>query len=285
MLKYPHAKLSARSLDQFYTNRSIVPLLIKEVEFFAQKRLKLNNSFSATQWLEPSAGDGAFLDFLPNHSIGLDLEPASPNVIKTDFLLWSINDNDPQKNKQWIVIGNPPFGKNSSLAIKFFNHAAIFADIISFIVPRTFEKISVQNRLNQNFFLEKEIVIDPNSFIFEGNNVSVPCVFQIWSRFPKNKIRLKINHPKTHVDFQTIKDLNKADFAFQRVGAQAGKVKDMTSKSISPSSHHFIYVVDRKNIKNVRKKFESIDFSLVKSRTAGNPSISLTELILLYSEI
>ena len=48
-------------------------------------------------------------------------------------------------------LGNPPFGKNCSLAIKFFNKAAEFADLIAFIIPRTFKRISIQNKLNLNF--------------------------------------------------------------------------------------------------------------------------------------
>ena len=37
----------------------------------------------------------------------------------------------------------PPFGKVSSLAIRFFNKCAQFSDVIAFIIPRTFNKVSV----------------------------------------------------------------------------------------------------------------------------------------------
>jgi len=57
------------------------------------------------------------------------------------------------ENKKYIVIGNPPFGKNSSLVINFFNKSAEFADVITFILPKTFKRVSIQNKLNLNFIL------------------------------------------------------------------------------------------------------------------------------------
>ena len=265
-------KPTARLLDQFYTSRAIVPALLAATHDCVN-----GLGLGPCTWLEPSAGDGAFLEHMPQGSVGLDLAPARPDIVKTDFLSWSAPNAT-----SWIVAGNPPFGKNSSLAIRFFNHAATFAKVIAFIVPKTFEKVSVQNRLDPNFTLQKQIEIDPLSFVFEGQPVSVPCVFQIWVR--SSTPRSKMVHPKSHKDFSLVKDKDQADFAFQRVGAAAGKIKDMTAAALAPASHHFIRVTNRKQIKNVRKRLESIDFSTVKSKTAGNPSISLTELVQLYQQ-
>lgn len=36
-------------------------------------------------FIEPSAGSGAFLDFLPDY-IAFDIDPMSDNIIKADFL-------------------------------------------------------------------------------------------------------------------------------------------------------------------------------------------------------
>ena len=62
-------------------------------------------------------------------------------------------DYVPNKTKRYLVVGNPPFGKISSIAIKFFNKSAEYADCIAFIIPRTFKRVSVQNKLNLNFHL------------------------------------------------------------------------------------------------------------------------------------
>jgi hypothetical protein len=84
------------------------------------------------------------------------------------------------KLKRINVIGNPPFGKNASKAVRFFNQAALFARIIAFIVPRSFEKESIINRLNQNFHLIHVSQLPRNSFSFENIVVDVPCSFCVW---------------------------------------------------------------------------------------------------------
>ena len=48
--------------------------------------------------------------------IGLDIEPKEKYIIKINFF-----DYKPEEDKKYLVIGNPPFGKVSSLAVKFFN--------------------------------------------------------------------------------------------------------------------------------------------------------------------
>lgn len=61
-------------------------------------------------YLEPSAGAGAFLNFLPKY-IALDIAPENENILKQDYLDYTNDKND------FITIGNPPFGKRSLLAI------------------------------------------------------------------------------------------------------------------------------------------------------------------------
>ena len=84
------------------------------------------------------------------------------NGLKQDFF-----DYFPPSNKTNIlVIGNPPFGRVSSLAIKFFNYSAKWANVIAFIIPRTFRKTSIQNKLNNNFHL-----------IYDEEIPNKPCCF------------------------------------------------------------------------------------------------------------
>jgi hypothetical protein len=249
-----------KNFDKFYTKTSIAKQCIDQVK----REYDL--------WIEPSAGDGSFLSLLPSNKLGIDIMPENSNIIKHDFLLWK-----PNNSGNFITIGNPPFGKNSSLAVKFFNHAASFSNTIAFIVPRTFEKVSVQNRLDKNFHLEHNLVLPVNSFLFDNNDYSVPTVFQIWNR--KLYLRNTTKQITTHCDFEfTSKD--EADFAIQRVGVNAGKIKTDLNP-LSPESHYFI----KSNIgKNLLEVMKCIDFGSVKYKTAGNPSVSKGELILLYQE-
>lgn len=262
----------ARRHDQFYTSRPLAEDLIGRA--FQGSRLP-------SVWIEPSAGDGSFVDALHNKGLGgqiiaLDLFPARKDILRADFLQWS----PPSIEGSIAVIGNPPFGKNASLAVKFFNHAAEFADTIAMIFPRTFEKHALQNRLDRRFHLVSEISIRPDSFVFEGEQVSVPCVFQVWERLSDGNLRGLHEIIRSHDDFEFVPQ-GKGDFAFQRVGVAAGTIKPGNAK-ISPESHLFIRVNDRKNVENVKSRFSSIDWSEIKHKTAGNPSIGKGEIVKAY---
>lgn len=266
----------ARRHDQFYTSRPLAEELIG--------RAFQDPTTMPSVWIEPSAGDGAFVDALHGKGIAgqiiaLDLFPARGDIIQANFLDWNLPS--PSQGRV-AVIGNPPFGKNASLAVKFFNHAAGFAHTIAMIFPRTFEKHALQNRLDQRFQLANEVAIQPDSFVFEGERVSVPCVFQVWERLPEGSFRSLHEIIRNHDDFEFVPQ-GKGDFAFQRVGVAAGKIKPGNAK-ISPQSHLFIRVHDRQKVENVKMMLSSIDWSKVKHRTAGNPSIGKGEIVKAYGE-
>lgn len=255
-----------RELDQFFTKPEIV-------DFCIQHLSSINDYTS----IEPSAGNGDFFFKLPLPKYALDIDPKIQECAKQDFLTFQLKDLDQPINKPILVIGNPPFGKNSSLAIKFFNHAATFADKIAFIVPKTFEKISVQNRLNLYFVLEKNICLPSNSFYFDNKDYDVPCVFQIWTKTLHP--RVKVNTNTTHPDFIFTDKIN-GDFAIQRVGVNAGKIKKEIN-NIASASHYFIKSVIDLNI--LLNRMNKMTFPL-KYSSAGNPSISKHELIEAYKK-
>lgn len=264
---------NARKLDKFFTRPDVVSDCISYLNYnIDTSRLNL--------WVEPSAGAGAFLDQLPSNNIALDIDPPREEgnrIKKADFLTWSY----PNLNNI-ITIGNPPFGKNSALAVRFFNHASQNSSIIAFIVPRTFQKDSLQSRLNEYFHLSGELVLPADSFTFFGENYDVPCVFQIWER--KDYKRKPVERKNRSDDFHFVKR-EEAHFAFQRVGARAGKIYSTPDQFSwrSPSSHYFIK--DCTLEKKVHKLLRKISWEEIKSRTAGNPSIAKSELIREYEAI
>jgi len=73
------------------------------------------------------------------------------------------------------IIGNPPFGKQSSLCHKFIKHCATFADTISFILPATFIRRSLKNKVPLNFSLQFEKRLPAKAF----SKTNAQCVFQI----------------------------------------------------------------------------------------------------------
>lgn len=135
------------------------------------------------QFIEPSAGDGSFLQHLPAGSIGLDIEPRSPTVRAQDYLTWV-----PPTGPKYAVVGNPPFGLRGHLALKFINHSYAFADYVAFILPQLFEsdgKGSPRKRVvGYNLIHSEKLTTD---FITpETTLVNVNCVFQVWSKVQTN---------------------------------------------------------------------------------------------------
>lgn len=216
---------------------------------------------------------------MPVGSRAVDLDPKTTGVETRDFF----DFRTIHLHRDTIAIGNPPFGKNSSLAIAFFNHAARMYNVIAFVVPRTFKKASVQNRLDERYHLIDEMELPHESFFFQGEPYNVPCVFQIWKRHRRD-IRAKIDLPLTHSDFTIVKEhqLSPDDdqaLAIQRVGANAGTIKERWWEC-ADASHFFMSVSDA-----VLGRLAKIDFDGVRHNTAGNPSISKRELISLYDAV
>ena len=102
-------------LDQFYTTDHVAKQCLSTL-------FKHINIDEYDYHLEPSAGTGAFYKYLSSTKrIGLDIEPKHEGVQTMDFLTYS-----PLQAYRYLVVGNPPFGRISSLAIKFFNKRVYF---------------------------------------------------------------------------------------------------------------------------------------------------------------
>lgn len=248
---------------------------------------KIRELYDITKWdliIEPSAGNGSFLNQIPSdNKIGIDILPEHPNIIQQDFF-----DYSPPSNKTNIlVIGNPPFGRVSSLAIKFFNHSSNWANVIAFIIPRTFRKISVQNKLSNRFHLvyDEEIPNKPCCF---SPQMMVKCCFQIWEK--KETERPFIDLPTTHADWEFLKlgpkDTNgqptpplTADFAMRAYGGNIGEIKTEGLNNLRPKSWHWFKLNIDKNI--LIDRFKQLDYSN-SFNTARQNSMGRAELVALY---
>ena len=249
--------MDSKSLDKFYTKSEQVRLVSDIFYEYVDPGQEV---------VEPSAGAGAFKDYV---TLMLDLVPEAPGIIQQDFLSF-----DTTKYKYYL--GNPPFGKNSSLAKAFFNHAAKGKGVIGFIVPRTFRKVSVQNSLDLNFILIKEVDLPSDSFTLDGKNYSVPCVFQVWkySEVPRKKVILNT----THKDFSFVDSTN-CDFSLRRVGVNAVKINPHNNFAVA--SNYFIKQAHSGVIETFR--ILEKDFQEASRDTAGNPSLGKGELVEIYT--
>lgn len=250
---------------QYYTSEAVAfQCYSMFVEHFDPARFLL---------VEPSAGTGAFFKLFPPGSLAFDLDPKYPGVKKADFLTVEVNSHRPV-----AMIGNPPFGKNSNLAIAFFNRAAIQSDVIAMILPLTFRKASTFRKIDLNFHLLREEVLPANSFFFRSKPYDVPAVFQIWER--RRVLRTLAQKQINHADFE-FTTAEKADFVIQRVGAHAGRIHRNFD---APSKCHYFIRSNGENRHKVEAIMASIDFASVAANTAGNPSLAKTEIIQLYCE-
>lgn len=159
-----------KELDQFYTKPEVAERCIDRV----QSMLSFDDYDNI---IEPSAGDGALLRLLPEDKrIGVDLDPHHPEILKMDFFDYKF-----PKGKN-LVIGNPPFGYKSKLAIDFFNKCAVYADAIFWIVPRSWSRYGIHSRLNKGIELYWNCLMPDNSFTFGEEDYNVKCVAQLWSK-------------------------------------------------------------------------------------------------------
>ncbi len=266
--------LKRNTIDKYYTNPSVVTKCIQQIkQYLSIKDVDLI--------IEPSAGNGSFIDELQRISCNClfyDLEPEHSSIIQQDYLLL---DTIPLSNKysNIHVVGNPPFGRQSSMAIKFIKHSSKFANSISFILPKSFKKDSMQKYFPLDFHLIFEKDIEENGFLVDDNVYDVSCVFQIWQRKEENRSVSEKLIPK---GFQFVKKSENPDIAFRRVGVYAGNVyTDVSNKS--EQSHYFIKF-DKKISESIIKKLNTIVFNS-RDNTVGPRSISKQELMKHYNII
>ena len=265
--------LKRDTIDKFYTNNNAVNLCINNI---------INHlSISKDDLIiEPSAGNGSFIDkikSLSNNWLFYDLEPENKEIIKQDYLELNVADFKKQcsqlPNTKIHLIGNPPFGRQSSLAIKFIKKSCAFCESISFILPKSFKKDSLKKHFPLNFHLICEIELPNKSFLVNNVEYNVESIFQIWEKKNYNReIIKKIESTK----FNFVKKTENPDISFRRVGVYAGKI-DISILDKSEQSHYFIKFTNNKskeeNIDNLNKiKFEG-------NNTVGPKSISKQELI------
>ena len=266
-------------LDKFYTIPSISEKCLASI----------GSCYKWSDWglvIEPSAGNGSFLTRIPTSKrLGIDISPEHEDIIKQDFLTYS----PPSNIGKILVVGNPPFGRVSSLAIKFFNHASKWADVIAFIIPRTFRRVSVHNKLNTNFHLvfDEEIPMEPCSF---SPPMMVKCCFQIWEK--QETKRTIIEFSTSHEDWEFLgfgpKDTKGqptppkgADFAMRAYGGKCGEIVDTGLETLRPKSWHWIKTKINKN--TLIERFTALDYTLSLD-TARQNSMGKGELVRLYSD-
>ena len=277
----------SKDLDKFYTHPDIAKRFVDIIDnIFPLKNFDLI--------LEPSAGNGNILQYLPENSIGLDIEPEAENIIKQDFFEYQSPYDPIFNNIKIACIGNPPFGSGymNPLAKAFFNHAATFSDLIAFIVPAKWNSSwKVQFQLDKNFGLYYSEVLPKNSFLLDEKPYNVPCCMQIWSKSnPNNLENLRITQrpPTKHKDFDmflTCDNVPKLPEVREQIRNQEywefalkywGQIRVCDFNEVSPdTTTHYLFKSKKEYVRSI---FEKIDWSQYVSNM-GAPNVGGKSLV------
>ena len=154
--------------DKYYTPNDLA-------EYCVNKAKEIIGEENISEYLEPSAGEGVFLNYLPENTLAYDLYPESDKIIKQDYLELELS-----YKKGRCIIGNPPFGKNNTLSVKFYKKSVELGDYIAFILP-----ISQYNN-NQQMY-EFDLIYSEDLGIKEYSGEPIWCCFNIYKK-PLNGI-------------------------------------------------------------------------------------------------
>ena len=250
--------------------------------------------------VEPSAGDGSFMAGIKSlncKSSFFDIEPANDAIIRQNFLELDLKELQKSTSTTNIhIIGNPPFGRQSSLAIKFIKHAVKHCSSISFILPKTFKKHSMHKHIDKQFHLIVEEDIEEKAFLLdnEDEEYGVPCVFQIWVKKDESRPIHETLEPNHYEFVSAVWGKNEygedvkippadADISFRRVGVNAGKI-DTVLEDKSTQSHYFIKFAGNIFNTTLFNTLSKIKFN-TSDDTVGAKSISKPELIAEYNKV
>lgn len=257
-------------LEQYYTPRHLA-LELTSILFE-----KLPNPTSR-KFLEPAGGTGSFIDALielgASNIRSFDTHPKHPGVEHADFLGISITEQD------LVTVSNPPFGRNNALSIPFFNRAASFSSHIAFLVPRSWRKWSVQNRLDLRFHL----IHDQDVNLIYQDQAGLPLAkanelrtcFQIWERRETN--REKVSIPDNGFIKKTSPDA--ADIAIRVFGYGCGQILENFERQPNTT---LMFLSLHRGIK--ASLLRDLDFDRFRNNTAYTQALSFQEINYLLNE-
>jgi hypothetical protein len=206
--------------------------------------------------------------------VSYDIEPKHSSVQQTeDFLL-----EDLSHLSDVITISNPPFGRANKLCIPFFNKCAEVSTHIGFLIPKSWRKWSVINRLDNRFHLvsDTELTVD---FIHPSQEKKskgkLNTIFQVWEK--RDELRETISVVDRNYITKTNPD--DADVSLTVFGRGCGKLKEEFPR-VPNTTQMFLkcnepWVVDA---------LKTVDFSRFYNNVAFVEALSIKEINFLLNE-
>lgn len=158
--------------DKYYTSPELA-------EYVVNKTKEIIGEQNITEYLEPSAGGGVFLDYLDKPYLAYDIEPEDERIVKQDYL-----ELDLEYKKGRCVIGNPPYGNRMNMAQKFFKKSIEVADFIAFILP-------ISQYQNVNSLYQFDLIYSEDLGVRTYTGRDLHCCFNIYKRPINGKFNKK----------------------------------------------------------------------------------------------
>ena len=235
--------------DKYYTS----PELAK---YCVEKAKEIIGVGNITEYVEPSAGSGVFLNYLDKPYLAYDIEPEDDRIVKSDWLATNLNYKQGR-----CVIGNPPFGNRNTLSVQFYKKSIDLCDYIAFILP-----ISQLNNSQQMY--EFDLIYSEDLGKREYSDRVVHCCFNIYKR-PSGCFNSKPKYKLKDITITEVrlnnKVVNKYDFKIIAWGAGVGRL-------LNHDEHYakeFYITVNKKGLKEeVLKVLQSADWVKEYAMTA-----------------
>lgn len=168
--------------DKYYTSSELA-------KYCVNKTKEIIGEDNITEYIEPSAGSGVFLDYLDKPYMAYDIEPEDERVVKQDYLSLDLN-----YRKGRCVIGNPPFGTKNNLTVAFYKKSVAIAEYIAFILP-----ISQYN--NDIKLYEYDLLYSEDLGKKQYSDRIVHCCFNIY-KTPINGLNQRPNYHLKDVEIK-----------------------------------------------------------------------------------
>lgn len=232
--------------DKLYTNDNIAKYCISNITDLSK--------YAGV--LEPSAGAGSFYkNIIHPNKIGLDIDPECDDVQTKDFFEYD------HPLDQWVVIGNPPFGKRNNLSIRFIKHAeSLNAATIAFILPNVFKKHTLQKHITYN--ITNIIPLPEDSFSYQGSAYSIGCSFYILEKNGPDLFRFNPGLYKTNPDFEFVNKNESYDFFIMGAAPH-------TTKTIVGSTNRGYYIKCKIPPEIVKSNIQAIEWKKIGNSSAG----------------
>lgn len=202
-------RASSGGLDRYWTSR---PVAARVMEWLTP-RLPAGIAL-----VEPSAGDGAFLDAPGSWQKAFDISPEDPRVESKDWFDTTIADTPPGP---WAMVGNPPFGSASNTAIRFMKHAVdLGVSYVGFILPPPWYRAPAQDRAPRNLHLVDFLPLPATGYVLpNGKTIDHDRIFLLWEN--RERPRPRLATPEVGIVWSPVR-LPGSTYCLRTAGGNAG---------------------------------------------------------------